>query len=569
MAKTNLEGRKVFQPSGKVNWVRFIPWSALAFGTAGLLAALLFFLFSIGFYLVGVVPLFAALGLAAMVMLAVKRGQCRSKLVAGLLGCMTGILVYLGYYYIGMVHDVGVENAGNLGLLPKYIAFRMKFEEIKEVGAPNRDQRDNRPHSERPVFNWVFFALEFGLMVCIPCASGITWSRRPYCERCQDWTKRETTSFKPEIGPGIVEALRLGSAQSLAALFTSPQHPGAPNTAAAVDYCPKLKEQQLADCPMYLSVKQVKAAPAGIAKDPFSQSKGKMLVRQILLNSDEVPALLSRFKSLETIAGRTADQALKELRVEVKSARPTQAVAEVTPGDSAYAGRILTTKNAFIRTTFALLGLVGVFAPIGLGFLGGFLAFPDHSLAGGVSLIAKVCGEFLIGLAIIIFVANMVMLFWFPDIFGGQYIRRLALREFARRPRPMVNPTAPSARFVQIIPRANWGRLKLFDASDIGFLSVDAQRNELLFEGDKECYRIPGAAITSCEVEVFIAAQGTHGATKLYRVVLQVNRASGTFWEVPIAEYANSGKFRAKVREKWGRELQAEIRSLMSANVLA
>jgi len=93
----------------------------------------------------------------------------------------------------------------------------------------------------------------------------------------------------------------------------------------------------------------------------------------------------------------------------------------------------------------------------------------------------------------------------------------------------------PAALFVQVIPRANWGKLKLDDASDLGFLRVDPQKRELLFEGDNEQYRVPGAAITSCEIEVFVSGQGTHGATTLYRVVLQANHPSG-FWEVPIAQ---------------------------------
>jgi len=377
--------------------------------------------------------------------------------------------------------------------------------------------------------------------------------------------KRESTTFKPELGPGFVEALRIGSVQSLAALFTSPQKPGVPNTSVAVDYCPNLKEGRSTDCPIYLSVKQVKMAAKGVTMDSFEQAKGKMLVRQTLVNLDEVPALLSRFNSLEKIAGTTAAEALKELKVEIQPSAPTQVVAEVKSVDQIYAGKVLTTKTGLICTALSLLGIVGVFGPIGLGALGGFLAFPDHPPVGGVSAMAKLSGEFLIGLAILIFIANFIMLFMFPDVLSTRYLHQLALREFKRRPQPLVNPGDPAALFVQIIPRSNWAKLKLIDASDMGFLRVDSKRSELLFEGDRECYRIPGAAITSCEIELFISGEGTHGATKLYRVVLHVNHPSGNFWEVPVAQRGNSGKFRAKTRAKWARELQEQIRGVMSA----
>ena len=49
------------------------------------------------------------------------------------------------------------------------------------------------------------------------------------------------------------------------------------------------------------------------------------------------------------------------------------------------------------------------------------------------------------------------------------------------------------------------------------------ERREVLFEGDNEYYRIPAAAITSCEVERYVQGEGTHGATAFYRLVLEVN----------------------------------------------
>src|SRR5439155_10658453 len=65
----------------------------------------------------------------------------------------------------------------------------------------------------------------------------------------------------------------------------------------------------------------------------------------------------------------------------------------------------------------------------------------------------------------------------------------------------VVDPNHPDAILAEVIPRRNWGQLMLENADDQGFLLVDAERRQLLFEGDKQRYRIPADAILSCDVE--------------------------------------------------------------------
>ncbi|HZV35377.1 MAG TPA: hypothetical protein VFB72_12460, partial [Verrucomicrobiae bacterium] len=368
----------------------------------------------------------------------------------------------------------------------------------------------------------------------------------------------------PEVGPGFIEALRQGSVQSLAALFTSPQNPWPPNTSVALNYCPQLKAGQSKDCDLYLSIKQVIAPGKGGVGDAFDQSKGKMLANHILVNRQEIAALLPRFTSLETVAGTTATEALKDLQVELKPAVPAHALAEVTPVEPAYAGKVLTTKVGLVVTALSLISILGVFVPIGMAALGVYLGFPDHPPAGGVSMGTKIIGAVLLGLAALIFVTNMVVLFTIPDYLGRRYMSNLIQREFCRRPKPLVSPTDSDVRLVQVIPRNNWGSVKLFDCTDIGFLRVDKQRRELLFEGDKQYYRVPAEAIKSCQIETFTYGQGTAGATTLYHVVMHATHPSG-IWEVPLSQRGNIGKFRRKSRQKWALELQAEIRELMSS----
>jgi hypothetical protein len=560
MDKSQLTGRITFQRSGKVNWVRFIPFTALAWIASATLAVLLFVLFQLGIYLVLLVPLIFGLGVGGMVLLAVDRGHCRSRLAAGVLGLVAGTTLYLGYYYVGMVHDLGAHYADRIDLLPKYISFRMKTQVIRDVHAPS-NEHEQKPDAFNRGSNWVFFAIEFGLVVAIAMGSGLRRAAKPYCEKCQLWTKREVSQFKPELGPGFVEALRQGAVQSLAALFTSPRKAAAPNTTVALDLCPNLKTGKTADCSVYLSVKQVTENAKGAVLDAFDQAKGKLLARQVIINAEELPALLPAFSVLESVTGTTAAAVLEELQVKTPDAA-VGIFADITPVDPAYRGRVLTTKTKLIGNALALLLILGVFGPIALCFLGGAVGFPDHPPVGGVSPETKLLGEFIIGLGIGWFAANGIMLFTAPDYFSTRYLRGVIRREFGRRQQHLVNPGDPEAQFVQVVPRANWGKMKLDDASDVGFMRIDEKDGRILFEGDSEDYRIPVASITSCEVECFVQGQGTHGATAYYRLVLAANHPSG-FWEAPFAPRGGSGKFRARKRKKWAEEMDRRIKALM------
>src|SRR5690349_24714506 len=103
MVASNHPQLTYFKPSGSVRWASFLPWLIVPLGLAAGLAGVLFWLFHVGHYYVLIVPAMAALGVAACLKLAVNKGHCRSRLVAGAAGACAGIVLYLGYYYCGMV----------------------------------------------------------------------------------------------------------------------------------------------------------------------------------------------------------------------------------------------------------------------------------------------------------------------------------------------------------------------------------------------------------------------------------------------------------------------------------
>src|SRR5262249_46480225 len=148
------------------------------------------------------------------------------------------------------------------------------------------------------------------------------------------------------------------------------------------------------------------------------------------------------------------------------------AVAEIRPVDPLFAGKVRTPQAKLICIALSLVVLLGVFGPIGLGLLGGWIAFPDQPPAGGVSLGMKALGGTIIAIGVAWFLANLVLALGSPGYFSRRYLLGRLRREFAQRPHHLVAPDDLSADFVELVPRENWGKLKLDDASDIGLLRI-------------------------------------------------------------------------------------------------
>ena len=552
-----LSGRTFYQSSGRVNWGRFLPLALLVFLASGLGAELLNVLFRAGHYYVIVVPAVAGVGIAALVHLAVAKGQCRSTWVAGLMGFAAGVLLYFGYYYLAMVNDLG--PLAQPRLLPAYIRLRMATDVTRDLHEPDKEEQPRR-HSGDSLSNWAHFWIETVVVLCFTTAGGLRRARKTYCESCGRWMTRELTYFDPVKEPELLEALRHGSARSLSALCAAPVFSTVPNTTLALECCPSLKDGTAHDCRLYASIKNITANPAGAKLDPFETAKGKLLVRYAELNRDELPALALRFPFLETITGRSAVAALAPLPDELESQPAGGVFAEITSPGSDHAGKVLTRKTILIGNGLVLLALVGIFASVGLMAWGALTAFPDHP-TGPIDPATKLFGLGLLGLGGALFLVVAVVSLMNPSFLGSRYLLKRVKAEFARRPGVLVPPDDPEALFVEIVPKLNWGKLSLETASDVGLLRLDRSRREILFEGDKQRWRIPVAALTYCEVEFFVEGKGTHAARKIYYTVLRAAHPN-QFWEAPIRERAGTGLFQSGRRKKSAEKLCCAIREM-------
>ena len=366
--------------------------------------------------------------------------------------------------------------------------------------------------------------------------------------------------------PALVEALQSNSPQALATLFAATEYPSVPNTTVAVDYCPSLKQAALRDCPTFVSVKSIAANPQGATIDSFESSKGSLLVRSVQLTPTELPALLSRFPMFQALTGLTPAIALQQLGVKPEPPREKPVVvADIQTVPPEFAGRVLTAKTKWICAGIAFGALFAMFAGIGLLAWGATIALPDAKSKRIATPTEKIVGTSMMVVGGLSFFGIGATFFVDPSWLSNRYLLGRVKTEFARRGSHLVAPTDPQATFVEIVPKINWGKLKLENASDVGLLRLDKERREILFEGDNEYCRVPVAAVTSCEVEVFVEGQGSHAATPIYYTVVRAQQPSG-LWEAPIRKRGSTGKFAAKRRKRWAEELRAEILQMRGAS---
>jgi len=559
-------GRTYFKSSGGTDWGKFLPWLVVPFAVAALLAGVMFWLYSVGHYYVVFVPAVAAVAVAACVKLAVGKGHCRSRWVGAVAGVVAGGLLYFGYYYFGMVHHLGPEAAGRLDLLPTYIRVRIQTDVLRDTHDSRRNDESLRRPSRNTAMNWVTFGIEVIVVFGFTTAAALGRARKPYCESCGRWMRREVTHFDPAQLPELTEAFRNGAARSLAAQCAKPVFATVPHAMLAAEICPSVHDGMARDCPVYVSLKNVVKAVAGNQLlDAFDSSQGKVLMRSMQLNPDEVAALGARFKVFESLAGRAAVAALMpEESAEEKPADAAGTVAEIKPVETDLAGKVLTKRNAIIANAYALVAFALLIAGIGLAAWGGLTAFPDNESDQEVSPARKAFGITVLSLGGALLLSTAVFFLASPSYLGNRYLLKVIKREFARRTKCLVEPNDPDALVVEIVPKLNWGKLAWETARDVGFLRVDKARREVLFEGDRERWRIPAAAITYCEVEFFVEGQGSHAATKIFYTVLRARHPTD-FWEAPIRERGGTGIFRSGRRKKSAMRLCEAIKEIQGA----
>ncbi len=171
------EGRTYYRAKG-VDWARFLPCCLAALVVAALLAEGMAELFRAGHYYIFIIPLLAALCVAGMMTFAVGQGRCRSVPIAALAGFGAGMVLYIGYFYFGMLRDLGPEFATRPAVLAKYIRLRMDVEVTRDINESDRDEKPNLPKQGDVYLNWARFVFELGLVLVITIGEAVKRARK-------------------------------------------------------------------------------------------------------------------------------------------------------------------------------------------------------------------------------------------------------------------------------------------------------------------------------------------------------------------------------------------------------
>jgi hypothetical protein len=162
---------------------------------------------------------------------------------------------------------------------------------------------------------------------------------------------------------------------------------------------------------------------------------------------------------------------------------------------------------------------------------------------------------------------------WFTNrlanLVPSRLIRGRARSVIETRLDALFDPRDPEAVYVDVLPRANWGKGMLRPYSDTGILKVDALGRSVLFEGDRERWQVPAASLVSVEVESYRPANHVEGSEEgeVYWVTVIRAQVDGQVWEAPVSK--NHVELRPKtnaLRQHNAEALRDEIGAIRSAN---
>jgi len=306
MTVTPLEVRERYEPSGGIDW-RFAPLAAGTFIAALALGGLLYLLFQAGVYLLLLIPAFMAIPLSFLVYGAVRAGHCRSRLIGSALGLAAGVVLYLGSYYTGMVHSIGLGGWHRIDLLPRYIEWRAQ----NDVARGNHGPADEKP---KPGLNLFFMILELSTVVFMTAFAGRASAGRTYCEDCRSWKRRKAIFLPPGSSAPFARALDSGDFSGLEGLQEIEMRVDTRQYAATIlERCPSPGHAG-GTCPTFLTVREIRFGGGAGTIPRLDLSIGRSPIDRVAIAPEEVSRLGRLFPAL---AGPSRQEAAVPAPVEV------------------------------------------------------------------------------------------------------------------------------------------------------------------------------------------------------------------------------------------------------------
>jgi hypothetical protein len=286
-----------------------------------------------------------------------------------------------------------------------------------------------------------------------------------------------------------------------------------------------------------------------------------------------LPALPAAHRIAEVLARQGVDVLLPGWEPSLEEPRPTVPTLVVTPTASArvealderQAGQIRTPARRNLGMAIELIPLL-----VPLGAVVGLIGYVVYRLVAARGPFSGL--DLAVGLGGVVLAIGGL---WFAGRYGAvvpaRFLRRAARSVVELRPEAPFNPGDPDVDFVSVVPRANWGKLMLSQASDVGFLKVDEASRCLLFEGDFQRWRIPAQSLVSVAVESYVPLGKPQGPPRpdnppqerYYLTVIKA-RVGDDEWEAPISKAAVEWRPRNnRLREANAIALRDRIRDLL------
>jgi hypothetical protein len=537
MTSRQILDRPVYERSGRVALVRFIPAAVAPLAVAAAMGYVWFLAFDAGWGYWLVTPVVLALPVALAGYLAVGWGRCRNRGVAVVLGILATLVFHLGYFHADLVRQNGPAALTRFDLLPEFIAHRMATDGVKV-------QDHVLPRSE--LYNWFYSAVDLLVTGLIVAGLAAYRSLKGYCESCHQWMRSIAFQTKSGRSTDIAEALDTGQYADLPNAVGRLAGFSRSYSWVEFEYCPAVREGN-GECGAYLTLKEISGG----------SQPAEVLMYQGRLSRDELDALSERVSALaflrvsapatnaeEPIAGRSLERHAGSV-----------AAIERLPPDAGGTELDRAGKKEFM---LALVPTAALLAGIGLIIWGALKEGP----AGYALLAPGIVAAFFGGLICWINV----------DLFGLRYMSGRLRGLIAQRADPLVSADDPEGRFIDVVPRAQWHQLIPDKAADRGLLRVDFEGGRVLFEGLKERYVIPADAIVSCQVERMLPHTGSWN---LYAVVLTVRYPAsapdsviggrrGEEWEIPLLPRTTKfRRYNAAYRRELAESLREEIEELL------
>lgn len=231
--------------------------------------------------------------------------------------------------------------------------------------------------------------------------------------------------------------------------------------------------------------------------------------------------------------------------------------AKITPLEESPRGRVLSSRNKAVGTVIALL-------PILLGWGGGITLIVFGFLQPEEATVLERLPWFLVGG--IVLVITTLYAAWFGDYLPSLYLLGKSKAVTATRFDAVITPDEPDIVYMQVIPRAHWGKLMVENALDVGFLKLDSQRKLVLYEGDLERWSVPLASIASWNIEEFCIGPSDQSYQDAYPLVVLKINVDGKIVERPVMHrHVFFGKRGTKERRLLSAQLAQQLTELQSA----